>query len=94
MIDCSIHRDLFCTKIGIDKNIEAGEYQMDRIQYDVGDIVKMKKQHPCGSDLWEILRTGMDFGIKCKGCGRFVMLPRPKFEKMAKAIVEKNEQTD
>jgi hypothetical protein len=50
----------------------------------------MKKKHPCGSDLWEILRTGMDFGIKCKGCGRFVMLSRPKFEKMVKGIVEKN----
>ncbi len=63
---------------------------MERIQYDVGDVVKMKKQHPCGSDLWEILRTGMDFGLKCRGCGRFVMLPRPKFEKMVKAIVEKH----
>jgi hypothetical protein len=63
---------------------------MERIQYDVGDIVKMKKTHPCGSDLWEILRTGMDFGLKCRGCGRFVMLPRTKFEKMAKAIVEKH----
>ena len=57
---------------------------MEKIHYEVGDVVRMKKQHPCGSDLWEILRTGMDFGIKCKGCGRFVMLPRPKFEKMAK----------
>ena len=63
---------------------------MDRIQYDVGDVVKMKKKHPCGSDQWEILRTGMDFGIKCQGCGRFVMLPRPKFEKMAKGVVEKH----
>ena len=63
---------------------------MDRIQYDVGDVVKMKKKHPCGSDQWEILRTGMDFGIKCRGCSRFVMLPRPKFEKMVKTIVEKH----
>jgi len=63
---------------------------MERIQYDVGDIVKMKKTHPCGSDLWEILRTGMDFGLKCRGCGRFVMLPRTKFEKMAKTIVGKH----
>ena len=63
---------------------------MDRIQYDVGDVVKMKKKHPCGSDQWEILRTGMDFGIKCQGCGRFVMLPRLKFEKMVKAVVEQH----
>lgn len=54
----------------------------------VGDVVKMKKAHPCGSDEWEITRTGMDFGMKCCGCGHFVMLPRNKFEKAAKAIVK------
>ena len=63
---------------------------MEKVRYDVGDVVQMKKKHPCGSELWEILRTGMDFGIKCKGCGRFVMLPRPKFENMVKTIVEKH----
>ncbi len=57
--------------------------------YAVGDIVKMKKAHPCGSSEWEITRTGMDFGLKCCGCGRFVMLPRPKFEKGVKAVVKK-----
>ena len=45
----------------------------------VGDVVKMKKAHPCGSDEWEITRTGMDFGMKC--CGT-------KFEKAAKAVVK------
>lgn len=58
-------------------------------QVQVGDVVKMKKAHPCGSDEWQITRTGMDFGMKCCGCGHFVMLPRPKFEKAAKAIVKK-----
>lgn len=62
---------------------------MERVQYYVGDVVKMKKVHPCGSDLWEITRTGMDFGMKCKGCGRFVMLSRPKFEKAVKRIEER-----
>ena len=52
----------------------------------VGDVVKMKKTHPCGSDRWEITRTGMDFGVKCLGCGRRVMIPRPKFEKAVKAL--------
>lgn len=66
--------------------------EKERVNYKIGDIVKMKKQHPCGSDQWEILRTGMDFGIKCCGCGRFVMLPRPKFEKSVKAIVEKSDK--
>lgn len=57
-------------------------------KYMVGDIVKMKKAHPCGSDEWEIMRTGMDFRIKCLGCGRQVMLPRPKFEKGVKKVIK------
>ena len=57
-------------------------------EVNVGDIVKMKKAHPCGSDEWEITRTGMDFGMKCCGCGHFVLLARVKFEKAAKAIVK------
>lgn len=65
---------------------------MEHIRYEIGDIVRMKKQHPCGSDTWKILRTGMDFGLKCEGCGHFVMMPRPKFEKMARAIVGKTPQ--
>jgi len=59
------------------------------VRYEVGDVVKMKKTHPCGSDRWEITRTGIDFGLKCLGCSRRVMIPRPKFEKSVKAIVEK-----
>lgn len=56
-------------------------------KYMVGDIVKMRKVHPCGSDRWEVMRTGMDFRIKCLGCGRQVMLPRPKFEKGVKTVL-------
>ena len=49
----------------------------------------MKKQHPCGSAQWEILRIGMDFRLKCCGCGHMVMLPRVKFTKaVKKKIVE------
>jgi hypothetical protein len=54
----------------------------------VGDIVKMKKTHPCGSDQWEVTRTGMDFRIKCLGCDRQIMLPRPKFEKSVKKVIK------
>ena len=46
-----------------------------------------EKKHPCGSDSWEILRVGMDFRIKCCGCGHMVMLPRVKFEKKLKKII-------
>ena len=56
-------------------------------EFDVGDKVEMKKQHPCGSKVWEIIRVGADIKIKCTGCGRIVMLPRNKFEKNAKKIV-------
>lgn len=58
------------------------------VKFNVGDIVKMRKAHPCGSDLWQVTRTGMDFGMKCQGCGHFVMLPRVKFERMVKSVVD------
>ncbi|HPZ44171.1 MAG TPA: DUF951 domain-containing protein [Bacillota bacterium] len=54
----------------------------------VGDVVKTRKTHPCGGDLWEVLRTGVDFRIKCLKCGRVLLLPRPKFEKSVKAVVQ------
>lgn len=52
----------------------------------VGDIVTLKKSHPCGSFDWEVLRTGIDFRLKCKGCGHLVMIPRTKLEKNIKKI--------
>ena len=45
-------------------------------QYEVGDIVKLKKKHPCGSFEWEILRVGADFRLKCQGCGHQIMVAR------------------
>ena len=62
---------------------------MQLAKYMIGDIVKMRKSHPCGSQEWEIQRTGLDFGLKCQGCGRYVMIPRPKFEKAVKSIIKK-----
>ncbi|MFQ7566106.1 MAG: DUF951 domain-containing protein, partial [Clostridium perfringens] len=47
----------------------------------IGDIVKMRKVHPCGSDEWEVIRVGADIKIKCLGCSRIVMIPRSKFQK-------------
>jgi hypothetical protein len=57
----------------------------------VGDILKLKKQHPCGSHEWEVLRAGADFRIKCTGCGRQVMIARKLLEKNVKSIIEKDE---
>ncbi|HIT73526.1 DUF951 domain-containing protein [Tyzzerella sp. An114] len=62
------------------------------MDFNVGDIVQMKKNHPCGGNEWEILRTGIDFRIKCIKCGHMVMLPRVKFEKGFKKFIEKKEQ--
>ena len=45
------------------------------------DIVEMKKQHPCGTNEWKIVRMGMDIRIKCQGCDHSVMIPRKQFEK-------------
>ena len=55
--------------------------------YKVGNIVKMKKPHPCGSFDWKILRIGMDFRIECLNCGHSVMLPRAKFVKNVKKVL-------
>lgn len=55
----------------------------------VGDILKMKKQHPCGSSEWEVLRIGADFRLKCQGCGHQIMIPRPKAEKNVRNVVRK-----
>ena len=52
----------------------------------VGDLVKMKKPHPCGSQEWEILRVGMDFRMKCLGCGHQVMLARKLAEKNIRGV--------
>lgn len=58
----------------------------------VGDVLMTKKQHPCGSSQFDVLRVGMDFKIRCKGCGREVMLPRVKIEKNIKKIIRAAEQ--
>ena len=52
----------------------------------IGDILTMKKQHPCGSKEWEVLRIGADFKLKCCGCEHIVKLPRVKVEKNIKKV--------
>ena len=56
----------------------------------VGDILEMKKQHPCGCNLFEVARVGMDFKIKCKKCGHLIMSPRLKVEKNIKKIIRED----
>ena len=54
----------------------------------VGDRLTMKKKHPCGSDSFVVLRTGMDLRVRCEGCGREVMVPRSKLERNIRAIIK------
>jgi len=53
----------------------------------VGEIVQMRKAHPCGGDTWRIVRVGADIGIRCLKCDRKVMLPRSEFERRVKRVV-------
>lgn len=57
------------------------------MNYEVGQVVQMKKSHPCGENKWEILRVGMDFRLKCTKCNHMVMIPRTKFEKSVKKVI-------
>lgn len=61
------------------------------LNYNLGDIVIMKKQHPCGGNEWEITRLGADIKIKCLKCGRSLMLPRIDFNKKLKKIKQVKE---
>ncbi|MGI6452724.1 MAG: DUF951 domain-containing protein [Syntrophomonadaceae bacterium] len=54
---------------------------MENKTYKLGDLVRMKKKHPCGSSTWKIIRMGADIKIQCQGCGRIVMLTRSDFNK-------------
>ncbi len=59
------------------------------VDVSIGNVVRMRKPHPCGGYEWQVVRLGADIGIKCLTCGRRVLLPRSEFEKRLKAIVRK-----
>ena len=73
------------------RNIRKRLWQME---FQIGQIIRMKKPHPCGGNTWEIQRVGMDFRLKCQTCGHMVMLPRAKFEKSVKKIVKTARDTE
>lgn len=62
-------------------------------QFDIGDIVELKKAHPCGTNAWKVIRMGMDIRMKCTGCDHSVLVPRAQFEKRLKKILQKGEPT-
>ena len=59
----------------------------DKMDVRIGDMIEMKKQHPCGAKTFTVLRSGIDFKLKCTGCGREVMVPRIKAEKNIKKVI-------
>ena len=58
-------------------------------KFEVGDVIRMKKPHPCGSSEWEILRVGADYRLKCTGCGHQIMVPRRMVEKNTRNLTKK-----
>ncbi|MDP5276067.1 DUF951 domain-containing protein [Chengkuizengella axinellae] len=61
-------------------------------EFQLGDVVQMKKQHPCGTNEMEIIRMGMDIRIKCLGCQHSVLMPRSKFVKRMKKILRSKDE--
>jgi hypothetical protein len=55
----------------------------------IGDVVEMRKVHPCGGYVWEIVRVGADIGLVCRTCGRRVLLPRREFARGVKRFVQR-----
>ena len=57
------------------------------VQVNIGDVVQMRKQHPCGGYIWKVTRLGVDIGIECTTCQRQVKIPRSKFNKRVKKVL-------
>ena len=62
------------------------------MEISLGDIVRLRKKHPCGSYEWQVVRLGADIGIKCRGCNRRVLLERREFERRVKEFISRGEQ--
>ena len=65
---------------------------MQEKEYQLHDVVQMKKAHPCGTNEWKIIRMGMDIRIKCEGCGHSVLIPRKKFNSKMKKVIRPAEE--
>lgn len=57
---------------------------------EIGDVVELRKPHPCGGKIWRILRVGADIGIECQTCQRYVLVPRRKFESRIKRFISQD----
>jgi hypothetical protein len=64
------------------------------MEVELGDIVRLRKKHPCGGDEWQVLRVGADIRVKCLKCQRQVLLERGVFERQIKAFVSKGQSAN
>lgn len=62
------------------------------MEISIGDVVRLRKKHPCGSYDWEVVRLGADIGVKCRGCNRRVLLERRDFERRVKELIPQSKQ--
>lgn len=65
---------------------------MEKKEFNLHDVVEMKKPHPCGTNQWQIIRMGADIRIKCVGCDHSVMLPRREFTRKLKKILQRHDE--
>jgi hypothetical protein len=63
--------------------------QREPQEFFLDDVVRLRKPHPCGSDEWVVVRLGADIGLRCRGCGRRVLLPRRELERRIKTFVQR-----
>ncbi|WP_210367596.1 DUF951 domain-containing protein [Bacillus sp. REN3] len=61
-------------------------------EFQLNDVVEMKKPHPCGTNKWRIIRLGMDIRIKCEGCQHSVLIPRKEFTRKVKKVLSRQEE--
>ena len=67
---------------------------MERVFFKVGDVLLMKKKHPCSSDTFKVMRGGTDVRVVCTGCGRDMSIEREALEKMIKRVISENKEED
>ncbi|MCL2706665.1 MAG: DUF951 domain-containing protein [Dehalococcoidia bacterium] len=59
------------------------------IAFQIDDTVHLKKAHPCGSFEWKVTRIGADIGLKCRGCGHYILMPRSQLERRMKGALQR-----
>ncbi|MDQ2886783.1 MAG: DUF951 domain-containing protein [Chloroflexota bacterium] len=67
---------------------------MQPIHFELGDRLRLRKQHPCGNTDWEVVRLGADIGLRCEKCGRRVLLPRSEVERRVKQVLPRAVKTE